>query len=131
MSQKTVKLVGDRNALNTVSSIVIDKAIDISNHKKNYSKVIDLNKFVPTGVTLKSSEIKINNKGDKSVKIKDDIKVSLQGEKEVINKISKNSISASIDVDKLDIGTSKVPVEINVPDGTTLLKDVTVSVEIS
>lgn len=153
LSQKTVKLVGDRNVLNTVSNIVIDKAIDISNQKKNYSKVIDLNKFVPTGVTingnheikidieikplekktftLKSSEIKINNKGDKSVKIKDDIKVSLQGEKEVINKISKNSISASIDVDKLDIGTSKVPVDINVPDGTTLLKDVTVSVEIS
>lgn len=139
LSLDKVKLVGDDEALDRIERISLDKDIDISKAKEQYTKTIDLKKYIPTDVVIygesmvkieieiskmatknfqiKSSDIEIRNRGDNNVQIVGEVKVTLQGENEVLSKISLKDIEASIDVDKLDKGKHQVPLKLKVPEG--------------
>ena len=60
----------------------------------------------------------------------DDVKVTLQGENEVISNISSKDIKASINVDKLDKGEHSIPLNLKVPEGTMVMEDVNVKIKI-
>lgn len=152
LSQDKVKLLGDSEILAGIEKISISDAIDISKIKENYTKTIDLNDYIPDGITingepsveikieisslttktitLKASDIKIKNKGENEVKILGSVKVHLQGESKVVSKISAKTISASINVDKLSKGKHSVPLELKVPDGIKITDEISVSVKI-
>ena len=155
LSQEKVKLVGAAAALKEIKSLDIGEEINITGQKKDVITTIDLKKYLPDGVSiLGSSEIQITIKIDKlatktyTIKEEDinvenlkdgltlsisgkSIKVTLQGEKAVMEKISANDIRASIDLKGYDKGTAKVPVSIVIPDQTELMKKVTVKVKLS
>lgn len=155
LSQEKVKLVGAAAALKEIKSLDIGEEINITGQKKDITTTIDLKKYLPDGVSvLGSSEIQITIKIDKlatktyTIKEEDinvenlkdglalsisgkSIKVTLQGEKAVMEKISADDIRASIDLKGYDTGTAKVPVSIVIPDQTELMKKVTVKVKLS
>lgn len=152
LSLDKVKLVGDDEALDRIERISLDKDIDISKAKEQYTKTIDLKKYIPTDVVIygesmvkieieiskmatknfqiKSSDIEIRNRGDNNVQIVGEVKVTLQGENEVLSKISLKDIEASIDVDKLDKGKHQVPLKLKVPEGVMVSEDLNVQIKI-
>ena len=153
LSLNKVKLVGDPNILDGIEKITLtEDDIDISKVKTKYTKTIDLKKYIPEEVTIsgeatvkieieisqmatktfniKASKIEIHNQGDNQIKILKDAKVTLQGEKNIISKISSKDISASINVDKLRKGQHSIPVEVSVPEGATVTEEVNVQVKI-
>lgn len=152
LSLDKVKLVGDDEALDRIEKISLDKDIDISKAKEQYTKTIDLKKYIPTDVVIygesmvkieieiskmatknfqiKSSDIEIRNRGDNNVQIVGEVKVTLQGENEVLSKISLKDIEASIDVDKLDKGKHQVPLQLKVPEGVMVSEDLNVQIKI-
>lgn len=152
LSLDKVKLVGDDEALDRIERISLDKDIDISKAKEQYTKTIDLKKYIPTDVVIygesmvkieieiskmatknfqiKSSDIEIRNRGDNNVQIVGEVKVTLQGENEVLSQISLKDIEASIDVDKLDKGKHQVPLKLKVPEGVMVSEDLNVQIKI-
>ncbi len=152
LSLDKVRLVGDEESLDRIDRILLDKDIDISKAKDKYTKTIDLKQYVPIGVVIygesmvkieieiskmatktfqvKSSDIEIKNPGDNSVQILGEVKVTLQGENEVISQISLKDIEASIDVDKLDKGKHQVPLKLKVPEGVMVSEDLNVQIKI-
>lgn len=130
----------------------MEKDIDISKSKDKYTKTFDLKKYIPVGVTIngetavkieieigkmatktfdiKNSDIEIKNQGENKIRIMDDVKVTLQGENEVISNISSKDIKASINVDKLDKGEHSIPLNLKVPEGTMVMEDVNVKIKI-
>lgn len=153
LSQDKVKITGERTLLDEIESIHIDNEIDISKSKSKYSKTIDLTKYIPEGVTIngetllqvdieispissktltiKASDIKILNKGGNKVEVLKDLRITVQGEKKVISEITAKDISVIVDVNKLTVGKHTIPVEIKVPDGATVTKDVNAQVSIN
>lgn len=152
LSQESVKLIGNDDVLGSVNSVIIDSLIDINGASKNFSKVINISKLVPEGVTisgkseikvdieiarlseksfkLKVSDINISNEGNKKVKIKGTPKITLQGESDVIDALSFKDIKAGIDVKGLEEGKHTVVLDIELPDGVTLAEDVSVDITI-
>lgn len=152
LSLDKVRLVGDEESLDRIDRILLDKDIDISKAKDKYTKTIDLKQYVPIGVVIygesmvkieieiskmatktfqvKSSDIEIKNPGDNSVQILGEVKVTLQGENEVISQISLKDIEATIDVDKLDKGKHQVPLKLKVPEGVMVSEDLNVQIKI-
>lgn len=152
LSLDKVRLVGDDESLDRIERILLDKDIDISKAKEKYTKTIDLKKYIPTGVVIygesmvkieieiskmatknfhiKSSDIEIRNQGDNNVQIVGEVKVTLQGENEVLSQISLKDIEASIDVDKLDKGKHQVPLKLKVPEGVMVSEDLNVQIKI-
>lgn len=154
LSSDTVKLVGTDEALEGVESVEVDGDISIAKQKSNITKKIDLKKYLPENVsingeteiqvlikidkldkktyTISTKDISIENLEDGlSAKISgDSIKVTLQGEESVMDQIDADEIRTSIDLRNSDKGTSKVPVSIVIPEGTELVKDITVKVKI-
>lgn len=152
LSLDKVRLVGDDESLDRIERILLDKDIDISKAKEKYTKTIDLKKYIPTGVVIygesmvkieieiskmatknfhiKSSDIEIRNQGDNNVQIVGEVKVTLQGENEVLSQISLKDIEASIDVDKLDKGKHQVPLKLKVPEGVMVSEELNVQIKI-
>ena len=52
LSTNKVKLVGSSDVLATIDKITLSDDIDISKETENYSKTIDLTKYIPEGVTI-------------------------------------------------------------------------------
>lgn len=153
LSQDKVVITGDSALLDRINSIDIDDEIDISQYKEKYSKVIDLKKYIPEGVTIsgdtnlkvdieisqlssktitiKSSDIEILNKEENTkATVLKDIQITVQGEKKVISGLTSKDFSASIDVGKLVAGKHTIPVKLKVPSGATVIKDVSAQVRI-
>jgi YbbR domain-containing protein len=152
LSQDKVKLIGSSDVLQSIESIYINRDIDISKMKENYSVTVDLNEYLPDNVKIdgenkvkieieigqmasksieiKTNKIEIKNNDNKEVKISGDVKVVLKGQTDKISKINEKNIKAYINVDKLDVGNHSVKLELDLPKGVTLSKDVYVKIEI-
>lgn len=152
LSQEQVKLVGDSAILDSIDKILIYDDIDISKAKKKYTKTIDLTKYIPEDVTIngepsvkieieisplatktitvKASDVKILNEGDFKATVLKDIKITIQGESNVISNVTSKQIGASIHVDNLKEGKHSVPVDFEVPDGVAIIDNVSAQVRI-
>lgn len=154
LSQETVKLIGKDEALADIESLEVSSAINISGHKSDILESIDLSEYLAEGVsingetvievsinidelktetyTIDANKINIENlDNDLSAEISDkSVKITLRGEKDVINAIDADDIAVSIDLKNVDKGTSKVSASIEVPEGTELMNDVNVKVKV-
>lgn len=57
------------------------------------------------------------------------VKVTLQGEEEVISQLTKDDMAISADLGKVKEGTTTVHVDVAVPDNTTLMNNVTIKIK--
>ena len=161
LSTNKVKLVGSSDVLATIDKITLSienitlvdyDDIDISKETENYSKTIDLTKYIPEGITIsggsnvtveieisklatkkitiKSSNIKIINEDNTNAKVLDSVKFTVQGDSDAISKLKTSDITATINVEKLATGKHNVVVQLTLPDKVIVTEEVKVPVEI-
>lgn len=157
VSPENIVLVGRKETLDAIDSIVVDDTIDISDKTDNTVVEIDISKYLPEGVSISEEstnivgvDIKINQLVTKKFTINTknittdglgsnyemsfiskNITVELQGENDVMKDISSDDIRTSINLNKYKEGTETVDVSVVVPDGTVLLNNVSVKVKIT
>ena len=151
---ENVILVGKKEQIDGIESIIVADTIDITDKAKDTVEKIDIKKYLPEGVSVRGDSlievrIKINKLATKKFTIDADdivieglnrdyevtfsnksISVELQGEDEIVKKISSKDIRASINLKDYKEGTETVDVSVVVPDGTVLLNNVTAKVKI-
>lgn len=154
LSSETVKLSGAEDIVSEIESIDITADINIEKLTENTTFTINLSDKLPEDVTIigeneiqvnieiyklstktfkiKVSDLKVDNlKSGVDIEfITEIVEITLRGEKDSINKISKGDLKAGIDLKGKDKGNVTIPVSIKVPDNTELLEEVTVKVKL-
>lgn len=153
LSNDSVTVYGGEEALNNIESLDIQNDIDVSGAKGDLTQNIDVSGKLPGGlyvsgestITVKvvikklitrtfeynASDVSLRNVSDKLdvQPVTKKVKVTLQGEEEAISQLTKDDISVSVDLERVKEGTTTVPVDVSVPENTTLTNNVTIKIK--
>ena len=153
LSSDSITVYGSEESLDSIESLDIQDDIDVSDAKGDVTQNIDVTGKLPKGlsvsgestITVKvlikklitrtfeydASEVSLNDlSSDLDVQlVTKKVKVTLQGEEEVISQLTKDDIAISADLGKVKEGTTTVHVDVAVPDNTTLMNNVTINIK--
>lgn len=153
LSSDSITVYGSEESLDSIESLDIQDDIDVSDAKGDVTHNIDVTGKLPKGlsvsgestITVKvlikklitrtfeydASEVSLNDlSSDLDVQlVTKKVKVTLQGEEEVISQLTKDDIAISADLGKVKEGTTTVHVDVAVPDNTTLMNNVTIKIK--
>ena len=153
LSSDSITVYGSEESLDSIESLDIQDDIDVSDAKGDVTLNIDVTGKLPKGlsvsgestITVKvlikklitrtfeydASEVSLNDlSSDLDVQlVTKKVKVTLQGEEEVISQLTKDDMAISADLGKVKEGTTKVHVDVAVPDNTTLMNNVTIKIK--
>lgn len=149
----SITVYGSEESLDSIESLDIQDDIDVSDAKGDVTQNIDVTGKLPKGlsvsgestITVKvvikklitrtfeydASEVSLNDlTSDLDVQlVTKKVKVTLQGEEEVISQLTKDDMAISADLGKVKEGTTTVHVDVAVPDNTTLMNNVTIKIK--
>ena len=153
LSSDSITVYGSEESLDSIESLDIQDDIDVSDAKGDVTQNIDVTGKLPKGlsvsgestITVKvvikklitrtfeydASEVSLNDlSSDLDVQlVTKKVKVTLQGEEEVISQLTKGDMAISADLGKVKEGTTTVHVDVAVPDNTTLMNNVTIKIK--
>lgn len=153
LSSDSITVYGSEESLDSIESLDIQDDIDVSDAKGDVTQNIDVTGKLPKGlsvsgestITVKvvikklitrtfeydASEVSLNDlSSDLDVQlVTKKVKVTLQGEEEVISQLTKDDMAISADLGKVKEGTTMVHVDVAVPDNTTLMNNVTIKIK--
>lgn len=153
LSSDSITVYGSEESLDSIESLDIQDDIDVSDAKGYVTQNIDVTGKLPKGlsvsgestITVKvlikklitrtfeydASEVSLNDlSSDLDVQlVTKKVKVTLQGEEEVISQLTKDDMAISADLGKVKEGTTTVHVDVAVPDNTTLMNNVTIKIK--
>ena len=153
LSSDSITVYGSEESLDSIESLDIQDDIDVSDAKGDVTQNIDVTGKLPKGlsvsgestITVKvlikklitrtfeydASEVSLNDlSSDLDVQlVTKKVKVTLQGEEEVISQLTIDDIAISADLGKVKEGTTTVHVDVAVPDNTTLMNNVTIKIK--
>ena len=153
LSSDSITVYGSEESLDSIESLDIQDDIDVSDAKGDVTQNIDVTGKLPKGlsvsgestITVKvvikklitrtfeydASEVSLNDlSSDLDVQlVTKKVKVTLQGEEEVISQLTKDEMVISADLGKVKEGTTTVHVDVAVPDNTTLMNNVTIKIK--
>lgn len=153
LSSDSITVYGSEESLDSIESLDLQDDIDVSDAKGDVTQNIDVTGKLPKGlsvsgestITVKvlikklitrtfeydASEVSLNDlSSDLDVQlVTKKVKVTLQGEEEVISQLTKDDIAISADLGKVKEGTTTVHVDVAVPDNTTLMNNVTIKIK--
>ena len=153
LSSDSITVYGSEESLDSIESLDIQDDIDVSDAKGDVTQNIDVTGKLPKGlsvsgestITVKvlikklitrtfeydASEVSLNDlSSDLDVQlVTKKVKVTLQGEEEVISQLTKDDMAISADLGKVKEGTTTVHVGVAVPDNTTLMNNVTIKIK--
>ena len=153
LSSDSITVYGSEESLDSIESLDIQDDIDVSDAKGDVTQNIDVTGKLPKGlsvsgestITVKvlikklitrtfeydASEVSLNDlSSDLDVQlVTKKVKVTLQGEEEVISQLTKDDMAISPDLGKVKEGTTTVHVDVAVPDNTTLMNNVTIKIK--
>lgn len=153
LSSDSITVYGSEESLDSIESLDIQDDIDVSDAKGDVTQNIDVTGKLPKGlsvsgestITVKvvikklitrtfeydASEVSLNDlTSDLDVQlVTKKVKVTLQGEEEVISQLTKDDMAISADLGKVMEGTTTVHVDVAVPDNTTLMNNVTIKIK--
>ena len=153
LSSDSITVYGSEESLDSIESLDIQDDIDVSDAKGDVTQNIDVTGKLPKGlsvsgestITVKvlikklitrtfeydASEVSLNDlSSDLDVQlVTKKVKVTLQGEEEVISQLTKDDIAISADLGKVKEGTTTVHVDVAVPDNTTLMNNVAIKIK--
>ena len=153
LSSDSITVYGSEESLDSIESLDIQDDIDVSDAKGDVTQNIDVTGKLPKGlsvsgestITVKvlikklitrtfeydASEVSLNDlSSDLDVQlVTKKVKVTLQGEEEVIGQLTKDDMAISADLGKVKEGTTTVHVDVAVPDNTTLMNNVTIKIK--
>lgn len=153
LSSDSITVYGSEESLDSIESLDIQDDIDVSDAKGDVTQNIDVTGKLPKGlsvsgestITVKvvikklitrtfeydASEVFLNDlSSNLDVQlVTKKVKVTLQGEEEVISQLTKDDMAISADLGKVKEGTTTVHVDVAVPDNTTLMNNVTIKIK--
>lgn len=153
LSSDSITVYGSEESLDSIESLDIQDDIDVSDAKGDVTQNIDVTGKLPKGlsvsgestITVKvlikklitrtfeydASEVSLNDlSSDLDVQlVTKKVKVTLQGEEEVISQLTKDDMAISADLGKVKEGTTTVHVDVAVPDNATLMNNVTIKIK--
>ena len=153
LSSDSITVYGSEESLDSIESLDIQDDIDVSDAKGDVTQNIDVTGKLPKGlsvsgestITVKvlikklitrtfeydASEVSLNDlSSNLDVQlVTKKVKVTLQGEEEVISQLTKDDIAISADLGKVKEGTTTVHVDVAVPDNTALMNNVTIKIK--
>lgn len=153
LSSDSITVYGSEESLDSIESLDIQDDIDVSDAKGDVTQNIDVTGKLPKGlsvsgestITVKvlikklitrtfeydASEVSLNDlSSNLDVQlVTKKVKVTLQGEEEVISQLIKDDMAISADLGKVKEGTTTVHVDVAVPDNTTLMNNVTIKIK--
>ena len=153
LSSDSITVYGSEESLDSIESLDIQDDIDVSDAKGDVTQNIDVTGKLPKGLSVSgestttvkvlikklitrtfeydASEVSLNDlSSDLDVQlVTKKVKVTLQGEEEVISQLTKDDIAISADLGKVKEGTTTVHVDVAVPDNTTLMNNVTIKIK--
>ena len=153
LSSDSITVYGSEESLDSIESLDIQDDIDVSDAKGDVTQNIDVTGKLPKGlsvsgestITVKvlikklitrtfeydASEVSLNDlSSDLDVQlVTKKVKVTLQGEEEVISQLTKDDMTISADLGKVKEETTTVHVDVAVPDNTTLMNNVTIKIK--
>ena len=153
LSSDSITVYGSEESLDSIESLDIQDDIDVSDAKGDVTQNIDVTGKLPKGlsvsgestITVKvlikklitrtfeydASEVSLNDlSSDLDVQlVTKKVKVTLQGDEEVISQLTKDDMAISADLGKVKEGTTTVHVDVAVPDNTTLMNNVTIKIK--
>ena len=153
LSSDSITVYGSEESLDSIESLDIQDDIDVSDAKGDVTQNKDVTGKLPKGlsvsgestITVKvvikklitrtfeydASEVSLNDlTSDLDVQlVTKKVKVTLQGEEEVISQLTKEDMAISADLGKVKEGTTTVHVDVAVPDNTTLMNNVTIKIK--
>lgn len=153
LSSDSITVYGSEESLDSIESLDIQDDIDVSDAKGDVTQNIDVTGKLPKGlsvsgestITVKvvikklitrtfeydASEVSLNDlSSNLDVQlVTKKVKVTLQGEEEVISQLTKDDMAISADFGKVKEGTTTVHVDVAVPDNTTLMNNVTIKIK--
>ena len=153
LSSDSITVYGSEESLDSIESLDIQDDIDVSDAKGDVTQNIDVTGKLPKGlsvsgestITVKvlikklitrtfeydASEVSLNDlSSDLDVQlVTKKVKVTLQGEEEVISQLTKDDMAISADLGKVKEGTTTVHVDVAVPDNTTLMNNFTIKIK--
>ena len=153
LSSDSITVYGSEESLDSIESLDIQDDVDVSDAKGDVTQNIDVTGKLPKGlsvsgestITVKvlikklitrtfeydASEVSLNDlSSDLDVQlVTKKVKVTLQGEEEVISQLTKDDMAISADLGKVKEGTTTVHVDVAVPDNTTLMNNVTIKIK--
>lgn len=153
LSSDSITVYGSEESLDSIESLDIQDDIDVSDAKGDVTQNIDVTGKLPKGlsvsgestITVKvvikklitrtfeydASEVSLNDlSSDLDVQlVTKKVKVTLQGEEEVISQLTKDDMAISADLGKVKEGTTTVHVDVAVPDNSTLMNNVTIKIK--
>lgn len=153
LSSDSITVYGSEESLDSIESLDIQDDIDVSDAKGDVTQNIDVTGKLPKGlsvsgestITVKvvikklitrtfeydASEVSLNDlSSNLDVQlVTKKVKVTLQGEEEVISQLTKDDMAISTDLGKVKEGTTTVHVDVAVPDNTTLMNNVTIKIK--
>ena len=153
LSSDSITVYGSEESLDSIESLDRQDDIDVSDAKGDVTQNIDVTGKLPKGlsvsgestITVKvvikklitrtfeydASEVSLNDlSSNLDVQlVTKKVKVTLQGEEEVISQLTKDDMAISADLGKVKEGTTTVHVDVAVPDNTTLMNNVTIKIK--
>lgn len=153
LSSDSITVYGSEESLDSIESLDIQDDIDVSDAKGDVTQNIDVTGKLPKGlsvsgestITVKvvikklitrtfeydASEVSLNDlSSNLDVQlVTKKVKVTLQGEEEVISQLTKDDMAISADLGKVKEGTTTVHVDVAVPDNTTLMNNITIKIK--
>ena len=153
LSSDSITVYCSEESLDSIESLDIQDDIDVSDAKGDVTQNIDVTGKLPKGlsvsgestITVKvlikklitrtfeydASEVSLNDlSSNLDVQlVTKKVKVTLQGEEEVISQLTKDDMAISADLGKVKEGTTTVHVDVAVPDNTTLMNNVTIKIK--
>lgn len=153
LSSDSITVYGSEESLDSIESLDIQDDIDVSDAKGDVTQNIDVTGKLPKGLSVRgestitvkvvikklitrtfeydASEVSLNDlSSDLDVQlVTKKVKVTLQGEEEVISQLTKDDMAISADLGKVKEGTTTVHVDVAVPDNTTLMNNVTIKIK--
>lgn len=153
LSSDSITVYGSEESLDSIESLDIQDDVDVSDAKGDVTQNIDVTGKLPKGlsvsgestITVKvvikklitrtfeydASEVSLNDlSSNLDVQlVTKKVKVTLQGEEEVISQLTKDDMAISADLGKVKEGTTTVHVDVAVPDNTTLMNNVTIKIK--
>ena len=153
LSSDSITVYGSEESLDSIESLDIQDDIDVSDAEGDVTQNIDVTGKLPKGlsvsgestITVKvvikklitrtfeydASEVSLNDlSSNLDVQlVTKKVKVTLQGEEEVISQLTKDDMAISADLGKVKEGTTTVHVDVAVPDNTTLMNNVTIKIK--